>query len=110
MNQKIIKILSAVFLFVFVFNFIHSEIISQFEGKDVCHTNYDYCKLVAAASIKTSSSYKVVIEEYVLIDFICQHCLKQIENGKSFYQKHQNFSFNHLELEASYLFNKSFLI
>ena len=111
MNLKnTIKILPAILLFVLAFNFINSEIIEQFEGRSECQQTHDYCKLVQAASVKSSSSDKVVTEDFILIDFICPHCLKQIENGKSFYEKHQNFSFYHLELESKYLFNQSFLI
>jgi len=110
MNQIIIKILSIIFLFVFAFNFIHSEIIDQFEGKSECQKIYDYCKLVQSASVKSSPGDRVINKDFILIDFICPHCLKQIENGKSFYEKHQNFSFYHLELDSKYLFNQSFLI
>jgi hypothetical protein len=110
MNLKTIKILSAIFLFVLAFNFIHSEIIDQFEGRSECQKTYDYCKLVQTASVKNSSGDSVINKDFILIDFICPHCLKQVENGKSFYEKHQNFSFYHIELESKYLFNKSFLI
>jgi len=106
----IIKILPIILLIALAFNFIHSEIISQFEGKSECQSNYDYCKLVQSASVKTFASDKVINIEYSLIDFICPHCLKQVENGKLFYVRHQNFSFYHLEPESKYLFNQSFLI
>ena len=108
--EKIIKILPTLLLFTLAFNFIHSEIIDQFEGKSECKKTYDYCKLVQTASVKTFASDKVINIEYSLIDFICPHCLEQVENGKSFYEKHQNFSFYHIELETKYLFNQSFLI
>ena len=111
MNLKtIIKILPAILLYVFAFNFINSEIIEQFEGRSECQQTHDYCKLIQSASVRTSASDKVINIEYSLIDFICPHCLKQVENGKSFYEKHRNFSFYHLELESKYLFNQSFLI
>jgi len=110
MNLKTtIKILPVVLLFVLAFNFLHSEIIDQLEGNSKCAAQ-DYCSLVQTASVKTSSNEKVVNEDFVLVDFICQHCLKQVENGKSFYEKHQNFSFHHLELPSTYLINQSFLI
>jgi hypothetical protein len=108
--KKIIKILPAILLCVFAFNFINSEIIEQLDGRVECQQTHDYCKLVEAASIKSSSSDKVAYENFVLIDFICQHCLKQIESSKSFYEKHQNNSFYHLEIQSTYLFNQSFLI
>ena len=83
MNLKtIIKILPAILLYVFAFNFINSEIIEQFEGRSECQQTHDYCKLVQAASVKTSSSDKVVTEDFILIDFIYPHCLK-FENNKS---------------------------
>ena len=75
MNLKItLKILPAVMLIALAFNFIHSEILDQFEGRSECRKIYDYCKLVQAASVKTSSSDKVVTEDFILIDFICPHC------------------------------------
>jgi hypothetical protein len=104
------KILSVVFLFVLTFNFIHSEIIEQLEGKTECQPAHDYCKLVEAASVKTLFPDKVVTNDFILIDFICPNCLKHDENGKSLYRKHQNFSFHHLELPSTYLVNQSFLI
>jgi len=110
MNLKnTIKILPAILLFVLAFNFINSEIIEQFEGRSECQQTHDYCKLVQAASVKSSSSDKVVTEDFILIDFICPHCLN-FENGKSFYEKHQNNSFYHLEIQSAYLVNHSFLI
>src|SRR3990170_2311285 len=109
MNLKTIKILPAILLFVLAFNFINSEIIDQFEGRSECQQTHDYCKLVQAASVKTSSSDKVVTEDFILIDFICPHCLK-FEGSKSFYEKHQNNSFYHLEIQSAYLVNHSFLI
>ena len=108
--EKIIKILPTLLLFTLAFNFIHSEIIDQFEGNTECQKTYDYCKLVQSASVKSSPGDRVINKDFILIDFICPHCLKQIENGKSFYEKHQNFSFYYLELDSKYLFNQSFLI
>jgi len=108
--KSIFKILPAVLLFVLSFNFINSEIIEQFDGKSECQPTHDYCKLVQAAAIKNTPGDKVVNEDFVLIDFICPHCLKQVENGKSFYEKHQNNSFYHLEIQSAYLVNQSFLI
>lgn len=93
-----------------MFNFIHSEIIEQLDGSVECQQSHDYCKLVQSASVKTFAGDKVINIEYSLIDFICPHCLKQVENGKSFYEKHRNFSFYHLELPSTYLVNQSFLI
>jgi len=106
MNLKTIKILPFVLLFALAFNFINSEIIDQLEGRSECQQTHDYCKLIQTASVKTSSSDKVITEDFVLIDFI----FKQFENNKSFYEKHQNFSFYHLELPSTYLINQSFLI
>jgi len=94
---------------VLAFNFIHSEIIDQFEGGSECQKTHDYCQLVKAASIKTSSSDKVLTENFILIDFICPHCLK-LEDGKELYEKYQNNSFQHLELSPTYLINQTFLI
>jgi len=105
----IFKILPYVLLFFLAFNFINSEIIDQFEGRSECQQTHDYCKLVQAASIKNTPSFKVVNEDFIVIDFICPHCLK-FENGKNLYEKHQNYSFNHLELLSTYLINQSFLI
>ena len=111
MNLKnTIKILPAILLFVLAFNFINSEIIEQFEGRSECRQTHDYCKLVQSASVKTFASDRVINIENSLIDFICHHCLKQVENGKSFYEKHQNNSFYHLEIQSAYLVNHSFLI
>lgn len=109
MNLRIIKILPALLLFVLAFNFAHSEIIDQFEGNIQCQKTYDYCKLVQAASIKVSSVEKVITKNFVLIEFICPYCLK-FEHQKELYEKHQNFSFNHLELPSTYLINQTFLI
>ncbi len=110
MKRKfIIKILPLLLLFTLVFNFIHSEIIDQLEGNSKCEAQ-DYCTLVETASVKSFSNDKVINIEYSVTDFICPHCLKQVENGKLFYEKHQNFSFYHLELESRYLINQSFLI
>jgi len=109
MNLKIIKILSAIFLFVLAFNFIHSEIIDQFEGKSECKKTYDYCKLVQTASVKNSSGDSVINKDFILIDFICPHCLK-FEITKELYEKNQNNAFFHLEVQSSYLINQSFLI
>ena len=110
MNLKtIIKILPAILLYVFAFNFINSEIIEQFEGRSECQQTHDYCKLVQAASVKTSASDRVINIEYSLIDFICPHCLK-LENTKQLYEMHQNNAFFHLELQSLYLINQSFLI
>jgi len=108
--KRIINILPLLLLFTLAFDFTHSEIIDQFEGRSECQQTHDYCKLIQDASIKTSASDKAAAEDFVLIDFICQHCLKQVENGKSFYERHQNFSFYHLELPSTYLINQSFLI
>ena len=105
----IVKIFPIIFLIALGFNFIHSEIIDQLEGNSKCEAQ-DYCTLVETASVKTLSSEKVVNDYVILIDFICPHCLKKVENGKSFYEKHQNFSFYYLELDSKYLFNQSFLI
>ena len=111
MNIKaLIKILPTLLLFVLAFNFINSEIIEQFEGRSECQQTHDYCKLVQSASVKTSANDKVINIEYSSINFICPHCIKQVENGKSFYEKHQNYSFYHLELPSTYLVNQSFLI
>ncbi|OGU33403.1 MAG: hypothetical protein A2057_12170 [Ignavibacteria bacterium GWA2_35_9] len=109
MNLKTIKILPAILLFVLAFNFINSEIIDQFEGRSECQQTHDYCKLVQTASIKTSSSDKVVNEDFVLVDYLCPHCLK-FESTKELYEKHQNNSFHHLELPPAFLINQSFLI
>jgi hypothetical protein len=109
MNLRLlVKTIPAVLLFVLAFNFIESEIIDQFEGRSECQQTHDYCKLVQAASVKTTSSDKVIANEIVLIDFICPHCLK-FENSKELYEK-QNNSFQHLELPPAYLVNQSFLI
>ena len=105
----IIKILPVIFLIALTFNFVHSEIIDQLEGNSKCESQ-DYCTLVETASIKTLSSEKVVNDYSILIDFICSHYLNKVESGKSFYEKHQNFSFYHLELESKYRINQSFLI
>lgn len=111
MNLKAaIKILPKVLLFVLAFNFIHSEIIDQFEGRSECQQTHDYCKLVEAASIKIFASDKIVTQDFVLIDCICPHFLKKIENSKSFYEKHQNYDFYHLEQPSTYIINQSFLI
>jgi hypothetical protein len=109
MNLKIIKILPAVMLIALAFNFIHSEILDQFEGRSECRKTYDYCQLVQAASIKTSSGDKVVNKDFILVDFVSPHCLK-FENSKELYEKYQNNSFYHLELPSTYLVNQSFLI
>ena len=91
------------------FNFINSEIIDQFDGRSECQQTHDYCKLVQAASIKVSSSDKIVNKDFILIDFLCPHCLR-IESNKELYEKHQNYSFYNLELPSTYLLNQSFLI
>ena len=110
MNIKaLIKILPTLLLFVLAFNFINSEIIEQFEGRSECQQTHDYCKLVQTASVKTTSADKVINGDYVLIDFLYHHCLK-FGNCKEFYEKHQNYSFYHLELPSTYLVNQSFLI
>ncbi|MDZ7622891.1 MAG: hypothetical protein U5J96_00365, partial [Ignavibacteriaceae bacterium] len=96
-------------LIALAFNFIHSEIIDQLEGNSKCEAQ-DYCTLVQTISVKTAASDKAVTENIILIDFICPNCLKQVENSKLFYEKHQNFSFHHLKLESKHIFNKSFLI
>lgn len=110
MNLNVtLKILPALLLFTLAFNFFHSEIIDQFEGRSECQKTYDYCKLVQAASIKTSSGDKVVNKDFILAAFLLPHCLK-IESHKELYEKHQNHSFYHLELPSVYIINQSFLI
>lgn len=107
--NTIIKILPAILLFVLAFNFVNSEIIDQFEGRSECQQTHDYCKLIQTASLKTSSSDKIVSEDFILIDFLCPHCLK-IESNKVLYEKHKNNCFDHLEFPSIYIINQSFLI
>ena len=109
MILKSYKSLPTVLLILLAFNFIHSEIIDQFDGSGECHQTHDYCKLVEAASVKTLSPDKVVTNDFLLIDFICPHCLKFV-NSKELYEKYQNNSFQHLELPPAYLVNRTFLI
>jgi len=108
MNLYSIKIITAVLISVLAFNFFHSEIIDQFEENKKCK-EVDYCKLVQAASIKTSSFENKTDEDFILIDFISPGCLK-IELSKELYGEHRNNSFNHLEVPAVYLLKQSFLI
>lgn len=107
--KKIIKILPALLLCVFAFNFINSEIIEQLDGRVECQQTHDYCKLVETASVKSSASDRIINKDFILIDFIGPHCLK-IENTKKLYKKNQNNEFFHLVLESTYLINQSFLI
>lgn len=110
MNLKfIIKILPIILLIALATNFIHSEIIDRLKGISKCEAQ-DYCTLVQTISVKTAASDKAVTENIILIDFICPNCLKKIEYRKTFYSKHQNFSFYHLELPSTYLVNQTFLI
>ena len=64
----IITILPTILLIALAFNFINSEIKEQFDGRSECQQTHDYCKLVEAASIKSSSSDKVAYQDFVLID------------------------------------------
>ncbi len=105
----ILKILPTILLFVLAFNFVHSEIIDQFEGKSECQQTHDYCKLVESASVKTSVSDKTATQVFVQIDFICPSLLK-FEHQKELYEKHQNFCFYHLVQPSTYLLNRTLLI
>ncbi|GMU96940.1 hypothetical protein [Ignavibacterium album] len=105
----ILKILPAIFLFALAFNFIHSEILEQFEGKSECQQTYDYCKLIQEASVKTAVSDKIGTHVFAQIDFICPSLLK-FELRKELYEKHQNFCFYHLVLPSTYLLNRTLLI
>jgi hypothetical protein len=108
-RSLILKILSAIFLFSLAFNFIHSEIIDQYEGITECNQTHDYCKLVEDASVKTSVSDEIITQVFIQIYFIFPSLL-QFEQHKELYEKHQNFCFYHLVLPPTYLFNKTLLI
>lgn len=110
MNLKfVIKILPITLLIALALNFIHSEIIDQLEGNNKC-AELDYCTLVQTVPVKTAVNDNAVSENIILIDFLCPLCIEQVENSKLFYERHQNFSFYHLEIESKYILHKSLLI
>lgn len=109
MNLKFfIKILPVTLLMALAFNFIHSEIIDQLEGNNKCEEQ-DYCILVQILPQKTAANDNLVSEN-VLIGFLCSHCIEQNGNIKLFYERHQNFSFYHLEIESKYILHNTLLI
>ncbi len=106
--KTIIKILPALLLFTLGFNFIHSEIIGQFEGKSECQKTYDYCKLVQTASVKTSSGDLLIpnVERS-----ICFHYISKASEYISSYIKLDFEQFHTLQKTTDiYLHNKVFLI
>jgi len=105
-----IKNLSALLIIVFAFNFIHSEIIDQFEGNYDCKILNDYCKLVEAASVSNHSVNKIVPKPISFSESIFQNNLECCINGNQLMEHLQNASFHHLEIIPTYLINKSLLI
>ena len=109
MNLKTtIKILPAILLFVLAFNFINSEIMDQFEGRSECQQTHDYCKLVQAASIKTSSSdfLKLKVEKS-----FCFHCInKESEHISSYINLDIEQFHSPQKTKQVYLHNRVFLI
>jgi hypothetical protein len=108
MNLKpLIKITPSILLFVLAFNFLHSEIIDQFEGNSECQAQ-DYCTLVQAASVKISSSDLLKLKIDKPFRFRCIDEIKQPVKAFSILDSEQ--SHTPQKTTEVYLFNRTFLI
>jgi hypothetical protein len=108
MNIKILlKIIPPILVIVLAFNFFHSEIIDQFEQNKECK-ELDYCKLVQAASIKTSSNdlSKLKIDKSICFQYFDE----KIQYTKAFTILDSEDFHTPQKITKAYLFNRTFLI
>ncbi|MGE5847493.1 MAG: hypothetical protein ACM34O_12265, partial [Ignavibacteria bacterium] len=97
----------SILVFVLAFNFFHSEIIDQFEQNKECK-ELDYCKLVQAASIKTSSNdlSKLKIDKSICFQYLDEN----IQYTKTFTILDSEDFHTPQKTAKVYLFIRAFLI
>lgn len=105
-----IKNLSVLLIIVFAFNFIHSEIVDQFEGNYNCKSVNDYCKLVEAVSVVRNTCLKSIPKPIYFLQSICLNYPENSINRNPLSEHLQDSSFHYSKILPTYLINKSLLI
>lgn len=108
-RNNVKRTIALLFLGVFVFSFLHSELgFLNFDGDN--HGAHDYCQIVK----NTNTHSKILREDLPKLEFnkdICIHCFEEIEAQET--QTSFERTDHHLKAKPStdlYLFNNTFLI